>query len=399
MIKPASSLCNLSCEYCFYRDVAEHREHLGFGIMTHETATRLIEKALIFADGKPVSFAFQGGEPTLAGLSYFEHFVRTVREKNEKNSPVFYSIQTNGTQINDAWARFLAKHNFLTGLSLDGDFDGNKFRKKPSGQNTFYQIMNAAAVLRKHGAEFNILTVLTGYCAENGERIYRFFRKKGFRYLQFIPCLRPFGSDEESELYMTSAQYADFLIRVFNLYVKDYVRGQYISVREFDNLVRLYLGQRPEQCGMAGHCAHQFVSESNGNIYPCDFLLHGRIPARQHCRYGFFCHGAMRDRRALYQREPARARTLPQLQILPAVPRRRLQAHQRERRLLRGVQGVFLRLPAAVPRVRRGSQASAGLAGQLMRLTWNCCDCVAFFVRKLQRTGESDKITSRRYHL
>lgn len=271
MIKPASSLCNLSCEYCFYRDVAEHREHLGFGIMTHETATRLIEKALIFADGKPVSFAFQGGEPTLAGLPYFEHFVRTVREKNEKSSPVFYSIQTNGTQINAAWARFLAKHNFLTGLSLDGDFDGNKFRKTPSGQNTFHQIQNAAAVLQKHGAEFNILTVLTGYCAENGERIYRFFRKKGFRYLQFIPCLRPFGSTEDSELYMTNAQYADFLIRVFNLYVKDYVRGQYISVREFDNLVRMYLGQQPEQCGMAGHCAHQFVSESNGNIYPCDF--------------------------------------------------------------------------------------------------------------------------------
>ena len=89
MIKPASSLCNLSCEYCFYRDVAEHREHLGFGIMTHETATLLIEKALAFADGKPVSFAFQGGEPTLAGLPYFEHFVRTVREKNEKTAPYF----------------------------------------------------------------------------------------------------------------------------------------------------------------------------------------------------------------------------------------------------------------------------------------------------------------------
>ncbi len=271
MIKPASSLCNLSCEYCFYRDVSEHREHLGFGKMTQETADVLIQKALHFADGNPAAFAFQGGEPTLAGLDFFRHFVGTVKRLNKKNSPVFYSIQTNGTQITDEWAQFFHDNQFLVGLSLDGDLEGNQFRKKPSGGNSFYQILSAAEILKKHHAEFNILTVLTGYCAENGERIYRYFRSKGFRYLQFIPCLRPFDSDEQSELYMTPEQYADFLIKVFNLYVKDYVRGQYVSVRQFDNWVRLFLGQQTEQCGILGYCSHQFVSESNGNIYPCDF--------------------------------------------------------------------------------------------------------------------------------
>ena len=271
MIKPASSLCNLSCEYCFYRDVSEHREHLGFGMMPTETADILIEKALEFADGQPVAFAFQGGEPTLCGLPFFEHFVQTAKKLNRKNSRIFYSIQTNGTQIDDDFAKFFAENEFLVGLSLDGDLEGNKFRKKPSGQNSFYRILTAAETLKRYGAEFNILTVLTGYCAENGERIYRYFRSKGFRYLQFIPCLRPFGSNEESELYMTADQYAEFLIKVFNLYVKDYVRGQYISVRQFDNWVRLFLGQQAEQCGISGHCSHQFVAESNGNIYPCDF--------------------------------------------------------------------------------------------------------------------------------
>lgn len=271
MIKPASSLCNLSCEYCFYRDVSAHREHLGFGTMTRETTELLAERALDFAGGQMAAFAFQGGEPTLAGLDYFEHFVSTVDRLNQKGSQVFYSIQTNGMAIDGEWARFLAKHHFLVGLSLDGDRDGNRFRKKPSGQNTFYSILDAADLLKKHKVDFNILTVLTGYCAENGERIYKYFRSQGFRYLQFIPCLRPFGSDEQSELYMTAEQYADFLIRVFNLYVKDYVRGNYISIRQFDNWVRLYLHQPVEQCGILGHCSHQFVSESNGNIYPCDF--------------------------------------------------------------------------------------------------------------------------------
>lgn len=271
LIKPASSLCNLSCEYCFYRDVAAHREQLGFGVMTHDTAEALIQKALEFADGEPVAFAFQGGEPTLAGLPFFRQFVGGVKRLNQKNSPIFFSIQTNGTIIDDKWAAFFAKNRFLVGLSLDGDLAGNQFRKNPSGQNTFYKILNAAEILKKHRVEFNILTVLTGYCAENGERIYRYFRSKGFRYLQFIPCLRPFDSTEQSALYMTNDQYADFLIKVFNLYVKDYVRGQYISVRQFDNWVRLYLGQPTEQCGILGHCMHQFVIESNGNVYPCDF--------------------------------------------------------------------------------------------------------------------------------
>ena len=271
MIKPASSLCNLSCEYCFYRDVSEHREHLGFGIMARETAEILIKKAFSYADGNQIAFAFQGGEPTLAGLDFFRFFVDCVRKHNVKNSPVFYGMQTNGTVITDEWAEFLSENHFLVGLSLDGDMEGNRFRKKPSGQNSFYKILSAAEILKKHNVDFNILTVLTGYCAENGERIYRYFRDKGFKYLQFIPCLRPFGSDEKSELYMTSEQYADFLIRVFNLYVKDYVRDNYVSIRQFDNWVRLFLRQPTEQCGITGHCSHQFVAEANGNIYPCDF--------------------------------------------------------------------------------------------------------------------------------
>lgn len=271
MIKPASSLCNLSCEYCFYKDVSEHREHLGFGKMDTHTACVLIEKALAFASGQSVAFAFQGGEPTLVGVDFFRFFVETVQKLNTKNSTVFYSIQTNGTLIDDRWAQFFAENKFLVGLSLDGSYDDNKFRKKPDGQNSYYKITSAAELLKSHNVDFNILTVLTGYCAENGEKIYKFFRSKGYKYLQFIPCLRPFGSDEQSELYMTSEQYADFLIKVFNLYVKDYVRHNYISIRQFDNWVRSFLRQPTEQCGIMGHCTHQFVAEANGNIYPCDF--------------------------------------------------------------------------------------------------------------------------------
>ncbi|MGN1419286.1 MAG: anaerobic sulfatase maturase [Acutalibacteraceae bacterium] len=271
MVKPASSLCNLRCKYCFYCDVASVREDFSFGVMKTETAENLIRSALSFADGESVAFAFQGGEPLIAGMDYFSFFVETVKKYNEKNSRIFYSIQTNGTLLDDDWARFFTKNEFLVGLSLDGDYEANRFRLTADGQNSYYKIIRAANKLKKHKTEFNILTVLTGSCAENATRIYKYFRDNGFRYLQFIPCLRPFGDNSESELYMTNEQYADFLIKIFNLYVKDFVRGNYVSIRYFDNLVRMYLGEKGEQCGMCGFCSHQFVAEGNGNIYPCDF--------------------------------------------------------------------------------------------------------------------------------
>ncbi|MGN0447796.1 MAG: radical SAM protein [Acutalibacteraceae bacterium] len=271
MIKPASSLCNLRCKYCFYCDVASHREEFSLGVMENETAENLIKSALKFADGSSVAFAFQGGEPLIAGMDYFKSFVSLVKKYNVKNSEIFYSIQTNGTLVDDEWASFFFENKFLVGLSLDGDFERNKFRVDANGQNAYYKITRAANKFIKHKVEFNILTVLTGYCADNCEAIYKHFRSMGYKYLQFIPCLRPFGDDTKSELYMTPEQYGEFLVRIFNLYVKDFTRGNYMSVRQFDNWVRMYLGDRPEQCGLCGHCTHQFVCEGNGNIYPCDF--------------------------------------------------------------------------------------------------------------------------------
>ncbi len=271
MIKPASSLCNMRCEYCFYHDVVNFRDVQSFGVMENETAFNLIKKALDFAEGESIAFAFQGGEPLIAGIDYFRFFVETVNKLNTRGSQIFYGLQTNGTLINDEWCRFFKENNFLLGLSLDGDMKNNRFRIDSNGNNAFYKIVNAAKKLENAGVDFNILTVLTGNCADNIDEIYRYFKSKNFKFLQFIPCLRPFGDESESELYPTVKQYADFLIKCFNYYVKDYVRGEYTSIRYFDNLVALYNGNHPEQCGMCGHCMHQFVVEGNGNVYPCDF--------------------------------------------------------------------------------------------------------------------------------
>ena len=77
MIKPASGLCNLRCKYCFYGDVTSLRDVPSYGVMTEKTAEKIVSSALEFADGETVAFAFQGGEPLLAGKKLFGFFVKT----------------------------------------------------------------------------------------------------------------------------------------------------------------------------------------------------------------------------------------------------------------------------------------------------------------------------------
>lgn len=271
MLKPASSLCNMRCKYCFYHDVSDHRAIYNYGMMNDDTSRNVIEKALKFADGDSIYFVFQGGEPTLRGLEFFRQFVSMVNELNRKKSAVNYALQTNGTLIDERWAEFFKANNFLIGLSLDGDQSDNLYRVDADGFNTFKQIMNTAKLFKRYGVEFNILTVATARTGKNIEIIYTWFKSLGFRNLQFVPCIRPIGDGSESELYMTVEQYGDYLIKLFKLYAEDYKQGNYVSIRQFDNIVSLYLGGRAEQCGVSGHCSPQFVVEGDGSVFPCDF--------------------------------------------------------------------------------------------------------------------------------
>ena len=271
MIKPASGRCNMRCKYCFYYSLASSREIADYGIMDGATAERIIDCALDFAQGERVFFSFQGGEPLIAGKDYFLRFFDYVHKKNVRNSPIHYALQTNGTLIDGEWVKIFKDNSVLIGLSLDGDKEANRYRMDANYAPVINKVVSAAHLMQEAGVDFNILAVVTGRSADNITDIYRYFTSNGFKYLQFIPCLRPFGDNTESDLYMTVGQYSKYLITLFNLYFKDYMDGKYTSIRHFDNMVRLFLGQKTEQCGMEGHCSHQFVIEGNGNVYPCDF--------------------------------------------------------------------------------------------------------------------------------
>lgn len=272
LIKPASSSCNMRCRYCFYADVAEHRTVRSYGIMREEVMEALIERALGLGDDARITFAFQGGEPTLAGLDFFTAFMDAV-ERRRTHQTVNYALQTNGYLIDDTWATFLAEHRVLVGVSLDGYRDMHDWlRPDAAGQGTYHRVMGAIAALKRAGAEYNILTVLTAQLAKHPQKLYRFLRSNNFRYVQLIPCLPGLeGADDEFAL--TPELFASFYKVFFRLWLADYRAGRAPSITLFDNLIPLFAGIPPQQCGMLGACAPQFVVESSGDVYPCDFYV------------------------------------------------------------------------------------------------------------------------------
>lgn len=271
MLKPASSNCNLKCEYCFYHSLSSERKEYSKGMMHIDTAKKVILSAFEFTDEGTVFFTFQGGEPLLRGIDFFKEFVSFAEESNKKSLKISYCLQTNGTLIDEEYAEFFSENHFLVGVSLDGDEELNKYRVYKNGESSFRDVLKGIDLLQKYNVTFNVLSVLTKNTAQNFKKAYRFFKQNGLRYLQFIPCIPPFHADVEDELYMNDEDYAQFLTRCFNIYFNDYMRGEYISVRSFDNYIALANGNHAEQCGMNGCCSTQFVVEGDGSVYPCDF--------------------------------------------------------------------------------------------------------------------------------
>ncbi len=272
LIKPASSLCNMRCRYCFYSDVAAHRAQQSYGIMKPETSHALIDRALALAPDAQITFAFQGGEPTCAGIGFFRDFTDYV-DARRTDQQIHYAIQTNGLALDEQWLELLSDHRFLVGVSLDGYAEMHDWlRPDARGGRTHARILDNIKALKNAGIDTNVLTVLTDQLAQHPQALYRFYEREGLDFVQLIPCLP--GLDTTSDAYSLEPEsFAAFYKTFYRLWLEDYRRGKHMSVTLFDNLIPLFAGIPPQQCGMLGSCAPQFVVEGNGDVYPCDFYV------------------------------------------------------------------------------------------------------------------------------
>ncbi len=279
MIKPVGALCNLDCTYCYYlptKAVFEGHEHR----MSLGTLESIFAGILPRFDDD-VTIAWQGGEPTLAGLDFFHKAIEFQNKHRRPGQRITHCLQTNGTLLDEAWCRFFREQQFLIGLSVDGpprfhDHYRLTNRHKSSSQS----VLEGLDLLRRHAVDYNILCVINDYNVHHPEEVMQYLLNLGARWLQFIPAIeweKDPGNPSQNILAPYApppADYGQFLCRTFDLWFERYRKR--VSIREIDAVLnRLVLGVTP-YCILDGACHNQITIEHDGAVFGCDHFVERR---------------------------------------------------------------------------------------------------------------------------
>ncbi len=278
MAKPVGAICNLDCAYCYFLS----KELLFPGSrfrMARETLESYIRQYLAAQPPGEVTFAWQGGEPTLLGLAFFELAVELQREHCPPGRRIVNTIQTNGTKLDDDWCRFFRRHGFLVGISIDGPADlHDAYRVDKAGAGSFARVMAGLATLQRHGVAFNVLTTVHAANEHAPLRVYRFLRDEvGARYLQFIPIVErdnATGFQQGTAVTTRSvgaAAYGAFMQIIFDEWVVRDV-GQ-VFVQLFDVTLGKHVGERGGLCIFEETCGGALALEHTGDVYSCDHYV------------------------------------------------------------------------------------------------------------------------------
>lgn len=257
--------------------------------MTEETL-ELFTKQYIESQEVPlVTFTWQGGEPTLLGLDFFERAVG-LQKKYQGNKRIDNAFQTNGTRLTEDWCRFFKKHHFLVGISIDGPATlHDEFRKSKAGKPTFEEVMKGIRLLKRFRVEFNTLSVVNGTTARQPIEVYRFLRKNGSGFMQFLPIVeRRSAQPTEQGLTLVSPDYAEnarltdwsvkarqygrFMNSIFDEWVRNDVGRVYVQL--FDATLANWTGVPPGLCVFAETCGEAAILEHNGDLYSCDHFVY-----------------------------------------------------------------------------------------------------------------------------
>ncbi len=271
LIKPASADCNLRCPYCFYFPRRALYPQTTVHRMSGEVLERLIASYLA-TDQPQYVFGWQGGEPALLGVEFYREVTRLQQKHGRPGSIVANSLQTNATLLDDAFAAHLATYRFLVGVSLDGPAEiHDRYRRYPDGRGSHAQVMQTLACLRRHGVEHNVLTLITSANVERPREVFHYLLEQGLFYQQYIPCVEFDAQGHPLPWTITESQWGDFLCEVFDQWIS--AAHPEVSVRLFDALLAVLVGEPPALCHLGTDCRSYLVVEYNGDVYPCDFFV------------------------------------------------------------------------------------------------------------------------------
>jgi uncharacterized protein len=281
MTKPRGAICNLDCAYCYFlkKESLYPKSNFRMSDDVLENFTR----QYIQAQRLPrVTFAWQGGEPTLMGLDFFKKAIEYQKLYAPQGMEVENTFQTNGTLLDDDWGDFFKENHFLIGISVDGPPEiHNVYRKDKGGAPTFLKVLSGLEILKNHDVDFNILATVHAANADHPLEVYRFFRDElEAKFIQFIPIVERDNKKGEqkgnkvTDRSVTGKQYGDFLIKIFDEWVSKDVGEIFVQI--FDVALGNWLGQPGGLCVFSETCGLALALEHNGDLYSCDHYVEPR---------------------------------------------------------------------------------------------------------------------------
>ena len=284
MVKPVGSACNLRCDYCYYLEKQHLYANEGRQMLSDELLERFIREYIESQTTPEVLFTWHGGEPLVRPLAFYEKVVR-LQQRYAHGRRIANSLQTNGTLINDDWARFFHDQGWLIGVSLDGpEAYHDAFRRTRGGGPSFRNVIRGIDILNRHAVEWNALAVANRLNGDHPLSFYRFFKNIGCRYIQVTPVVERLAHHDDGRqlaslvdegqlapFSIRPKQWGNFLCTIFDEWVRHDVSMFFINI--FDATLANWVGVAPGLCTMAKHCGHAGVMEHNGDVYSCDHFV------------------------------------------------------------------------------------------------------------------------------
>lgn len=334
MAKPVGAACNLRCGYCYYLEKSGLYDEAS-RLMSDDTLELFVREYIRAQTTPEVLFIWHGGEPLLRSRSFYERAIE-LQKRYADGRRVDNCIQTNATLLDDEWCKFLGKHRFLVGVSIDGTREmHDAWRKTSNGESSFRDVVRGIRLLEKYGIEWNAMATVNAMNVEHPLEFYCFFRDElECRYLQFTPVVERISKEDGVERLMhaeelggevapysiTAEQWGRFLCAIFDEWVRNDVGKTFVQL--FDTTLANWVGAPSGVCTMSKYCGHSAVVEHNGDVYSCDHFVfseyrlgnikesslidmmygakqrefgarkHTSLPSKcRRCRYEFACHG------------------------------------------------------------------------------------------------------------
>ncbi|MCR0997151.1 anaerobic sulfatase maturase [Serratia rubidaea] len=269
LVKPVGAGCNLACRYCYYPQRGERPRPMDDALL-EAFIRRYIAAQPRYS--REINFVWQGGEPLLAGIGFYKRALALQRRYAPPGVTISNSLQTNGTLLTDAWCRLFSEHDFIIGVSLDGDRQTqDAHRPDRRGNGSYDAALRGITLLQQHRVAFNLLVVVHDGVADGAAALYDQLTALGARFLQFQPLMLE-GDAPAGGYRLSAANWGRFMRDIYRRWRQRGDVGR-VFVMNIEHVYAQYFTQVSPDCVHAARCGGNLVMEQDGGVYACDHLI------------------------------------------------------------------------------------------------------------------------------